>query len=93
MGIRLALGAPSSGVVRLVVGRATRLAAIGALVGVVAAFFATRSLGALLYGVSATDPVTFVTVPLVFLLVALVSSYAPALRATRVDPVKALRAD
>ena len=93
MGIRLALGAPSSGVVGLVVGRAARLAAIGALIGVVAAFFATRSLQALLYGVSATDPVTFVTVPLVFLLVALVSSYAPALRATRVDPVRALRAD
>jgi putative ABC transport system permease protein len=93
MGIRLALGAPHAGVIGLVVGRATRLAAIGGIIGVVAAFFATRSLGALLYGVSASDPLTYVTVPLVFLVVALAASYAPALRATRVDPVNALRAD
>jgi putative ABC transport system permease protein len=93
MGIRLALGAPRGGVIGLVVGRAARLAAIGGIIGVVAAFFATRSLGTLLYGVSASDPVTYVTVPLAFLVVALAASYAPALRATRVDPVNALRAD
>jgi putative ABC transport system permease protein len=93
MGIRLALGAPHSGVIGLVVGRAARLAAIGGIIGVIAAFFATRSLGALLYGVSASDPLTFVTVPLLFLVVALAASYAPARRATRVDPVSALRAD
>jgi putative ABC transport system permease protein len=93
MGIRIALGATRFGVIGLVVGRATRLAVIGAGVGVLAAFFATRSLGSLLYSVSSSDPVTFVAVPLGFLLIALLASYAPALRATRVDPVKALRAD
>jgi len=93
MGIRIALGAPRAGVVRLVVGRAAMLAAAGAAVGLLAAFFATRSLASLLYGVSATDPLTFFLVPVVFLIVAVLASAAPALRATRVDPVRALRAD
>lgn len=93
MGVRLALGAPVSDVLGLVVARAAKLASIGALVGLAAAFFATRSLRALLYGVSATDPLTFVGVPLLFVLVAVGASYAPALRATRVDPVRALRSD
>jgi putative ABC transport system permease protein len=93
MGIRIALGAPMSSVLGLVVGRAARLAAVGTAVGVVAALFATRSLRAMLYGVSAGDPVTFVAVPLLFLMVAVVASSAPAARATRVDPIKALRAE
>jgi predicted permease len=93
MGIRIALGATASGVIGLVVGRATRLAALGACIGVLAALFATRWLGTLLYGVSATDPVTFVFVPVMFLAVAVLASYAPAYRATRVDPVRALRAE
>jgi ABC-type antimicrobial peptide transport system permease subunit len=93
MGIRIALGASAAGVIRLVVGRATRLAALGASIGIVAALFATRWLGALLYGVSATDPITFVAVPLLFLGIAVVASYAPAYRATRVDPVRALRGE
>ncbi|HKW49922.1 MAG TPA: FtsX-like permease family protein, partial [Gemmatimonadaceae bacterium] len=93
MGIRLALGASVAGVVGLVVGRAARLAAIGAAVGIVAALFATRWLSTLLYEISATDPVTFVAVPLLFLLVAVLASYAPARRATRIDPVRALRAE
>ena len=93
MGIRIALGASASGVIGLVVGRATKLAALGAAVGIIGALFATRWLGALLYEVSATDPVTFVVVPLLFLGVAVVASYAPAYRATLVDPVKALRAE
>jgi putative ABC transport system permease protein len=93
MGVRLALGAPPSGVIALVVRRAAWLALAGALVGMVGALVATRSLSSLLYGISATDPVTFVGVPVLFLLVAVGASYAPALRATRVDPVRALRAD
>jgi putative ABC transport system permease protein len=93
MGIRLALGAPESGLIGLVVGRAAKLALVGAVVGIVAALFATRSLGSLLYGISATDPVTFLLVPVLFLVVAVLASYAPARRATRVDPVRALRAD
>ncbi len=93
MGIRIALGATAGGVIGLVVGRATRLAASGALLGIVAAFFAMRGLGTLLYGVSATDPLTFIAVPLLFLVIAVVASYAPAYRATRIDPVRALRAE
>jgi putative ABC transport system permease protein len=93
MGVRLALGAPPFGVIALVVGRAARLALAGAAVGLVGALFGTRSLGALLYGISATDPATFVAVPMLFLLVAVLASYAPALRATRTDPVRALRAE
>ena len=93
MGVRLALGAPPSGVIALVVRRAASLALAGAVVGILAALVATRSLGSLLYGISATDPLTFVAVPVLFLLVAVGASYAPALRATRVDPVRALRAD
>jgi putative ABC transport system permease protein len=93
MGIRLALGAPVSAVLGLVVGRAARLAGIGAVIGLIAAAFATRSLGSILYGVSSTDPLTFVLVPLLFVLVAVIASYAPARRATRVDPVRALRSD
>jgi putative ABC transport system permease protein len=69
------------------------MAGIGAAIGVVVALWATKPLGALLYGVSPTDPITFVSVPLLFLLVALLASYLPARRATRVDPVKALRAE
>ena len=93
MGIRLALGATMSAVIGLVVGRAARLAAVGIAVGIIAALFATRWLAALLYDVSATDPITFVLVPLLFLAVAIVASYAPARRATRIDPVRALRAE
>ena len=93
MGIRIALGATAGGVIGLVVGRAARLAALGALVGIVAALFTTRWLGTLLYGVSPTDPVTFVAVPILFLATAVGASYAPAYRATRIDPVRALKAE
>ena len=93
MGIRLALGATPGGVIGLVVGRAARLAALGALLGILAALVATRWLGGLLYGVSATDPVTFVIVPLGFLAIAVLASYIPAHRATRIDPVRALRTE
>jgi ABC-type antimicrobial peptide transport system permease subunit len=93
IGVRIALGAPVSQVLGLVVGRAAKLAVLGAAAGIGAALVATRSLAALLYGVSAGDPATFVAVPLLFLLVAVAASYAPARRAARVDPVKALRAE
>jgi len=93
MGIRMALGASVRDVMGLVVSRGARLAATGAAVGVVAAFIATRALSSLLYGVGARDPLTFVAVPLLFLIVAVAASSAPAWRATRVDPVRALRAD
>ncbi len=69
------------------------LALSGAVIGVAAAFALTRSMGTLLFGVTPTDPFTFVVVPLGLALVALIASYLPARRATRVDPVTALRAD
>jgi ABC-type antimicrobial peptide transport system permease subunit len=78
-------------VIRLVVSRAMGLAAVGTLAGIAAAVVVTRSLGSLLYEVSATDPLTFAIVPLLFLLVAALASYGPARRAARVDPVQALQ--
>lgn len=91
MGIRMALGATRAAVVKLVVGRAVQLAVVGAGAGAVAALFASRALRRWLYGVSPTDPVTFVAVIALFVAVAALASYAPALRATRIDPVRSLR--
>lgn len=91
MGIRIALGASASGVIRLVVGRAARIAAAGTVCGIVGALFATRTLNRWLYGVSPTDPLTFAIVPALFLGIAVLASYAPARRATRADPATALR--
>ena len=68
-----------------------RLAAIGAVLGVAGALALSRSLTTLLYGVAATDPVTFIAVPLVLCGVALFASYLPARRATLVDPLRAIR--
>jgi predicted permease len=93
MGVRIALGASAPSVVKLIVSRGLGMAVAGALAGMLIAIWATRPLAALLYGVSATDPVTFGTVPLIFVLVAIAASAFPALRATRVDPVRTLRAD
>jgi putative ABC transport system permease protein len=93
MGVRLALGATPGRVVSLIVGRAVRLAAAGAAVGLAAAAFATGALGSLLYGIGARDPVTFALVPAVFLVVAVLASCAPAMRATKIDPARTLRAD
>ena len=93
MGVRIALGASTSSVLGMVVRRGAVMAGTGAVVGVVAAVWATRPLAAFLYGVSATDPLTYASVPVAFLLVALLASLVPARRATRVDPVRALRAD
>jgi predicted permease len=93
MGVRIALGASTRRVIVMVVRRGAMMAGAGAVGGVVAAVWATKPLAAFLYGVSPTDPLTFVSVPVAFLLVALLASLVPARRATRVDPVKTLRAD
>jgi predicted permease len=91
MGIRRALGAEASDILRLVVGQGFRLALAGVAVGIAGAFGLTRLITTLLFHVSATDPVTFVAVALLFLFVALAASYIPARRATRIDPMAALR--
>jgi ABC-type antimicrobial peptide transport system permease subunit len=91
VGIRMALGARHGDVLGLVVGEGFRLALIGVAVGLAAAFGATRFLGGMLYRVSPTDPLTFVLVPAVLTAVAVVASYVPARRASRVDPMTALR--
>jgi ABC-type antimicrobial peptide transport system permease subunit len=90
-GIRIALGASRRDVLRLVLGQGTRLTLLGIGLGIVAALVVTRPMATLLYGISATDPVTFTAVALLLALVALAACYIPARRATRVDPIVALR--
>lgn len=91
IGVRIAFGAPGQAVVRLIVGQGLTLALGGLGVGIVGAFMATRLVSGLFYGVSATDPVTFLGVSVLLTAVAAVASYLPARRATRIDPVVALR--
>lgn len=90
-GIRLALGATTRGVVQLIVGHGLKLVGLGIAIGMAGAFTLNRLLSGLLFGVSATDPVTFVAVAALLTLVAFVACYIPARRATRVDPLVALR--
>jgi putative ABC transport system permease protein len=92
-GVRLALGASPAEVSRSVVRRGAGLGAAGVGLGVLGAWWVTRFLGTLLYRVSPTDEVTFVAVALLLGGVALLASYLPARRATRVDPMVALRAE
>ena len=91
IGVRMALGAHTSHVFGSVVGQGVRLAAVGTLLGVGAAFWTTRYLSGLLYEVSPTDPLVFLSAPALVLMVALLGSSLPARRAVMVDPVKALR--
>jgi ABC-type antimicrobial peptide transport system permease subunit len=93
IGIRVALGASSRAVTELVVGDGVRLAAVGLVVGFGTAIVATRALSSLLYAVSPIDPATFVATSIVVAVVALAASFVPARRATRIDPIEALRAE
>jgi putative ABC transport system permease protein len=91
IGIRMALGASSVQVMRMVIGSGLQLAMVGIAAGVLVALGATRSLTTLLYQVAPNDPLTFVAVPILFLAVAIAACYLPARRGMRVDPLVALR--
>jgi predicted permease len=91
IGIRTALGAQRREIFRLVLRQGLTLTIFGAIVGITAAIGVTRYLGSLLYGVAATDPLTFVTIAFTLVAVALLAGYIPSRRATRVDPMVALR--
>jgi len=91
IGIRVALGAQPGSVFKLIVGQGTLLTLVGIVIGLVAAYGLTRLMSGLLYGVAATDPWTFVGVSVLLMFVAFLACYLPARRATRIDPVVALR--
>ena len=91
LAVRIALGAQRHDVLRLIVGQGALLLAAGIAIGLIGSFIASRFLASLLFGISATDPVTFVTTPVLLGLVALLACYLPARRATTVDPISALR--
>ncbi len=91
MGLRLALGAQPSAVRKLVIRRGMALTLIGVVIGLIAAFGLTRLIKTLLFEVSATDPVTFVVIAILLAGVSLMACYLPARRATKVDPIIALK--
>jgi predicted permease len=91
IGIRMALGAQRSDILRLILGHGARMAAAGIAVGLLAALGLTRLMSGMLFGIGATDPLTFVGVSVLLALVALVACYIPARRAMKVDPMAALR--
>ena len=91
IGIRLALGAQPADVLKLVARQGFLLTIVGVVAGLAASFALTRLMSNLLYGVTATDPLTFVLVSMLLLAVAMLACYLPARRATRVDPIVALR--
>ena len=93
IGVRVALGAQTADLVRLVVGEGLRLAAIGIAAGVLAAMFATRILASLLYGVKPADPLPIIVAALALLAAVLLASLIPARTAASVDPLLALRRD
>jgi ABC-type antimicrobial peptide transport system permease subunit len=93
IGVRVALGADKREIFRLIIGAGMRLALVGAAVGVPSALALTRLMGRMLSGVTSADPVTYIAVVGMLVISALLASYLPARRATRVDPIVALRAE
>jgi ABC-type antimicrobial peptide transport system permease subunit len=93
LGVRIALGASSSNVLGLVLRQAVATAAAGVVVGGIAAYALTRFMRSIVFGVSTSDPLTYAAVAALLLVVALLAAYIPARRATRMDPMIALRAE
>jgi putative ABC transport system permease protein len=91
IGIRMALGARRSDVLKLIVRNGLGMTLLGMAIGLVGAFAVTRLISTLLFGVTPTDKVTFITVSAILIVVALLACYLPARRATKVDPLVALR--
>jgi putative ABC transport system permease protein len=91
IGVRMALGARSGTIFNLIVGQGLRLTAVGVAAGLVAALALTRAMTTMLVGVKPTDPITFVTMAVIFFVVAGIASWIPARRAAGVDPAIALR--
>jgi putative ABC transport system permease protein len=93
LGVRIAIGAGQRDVLKLVVGGSFKIVSAGVALGVAGAYILTRLLSSLLYGISVTDPSTFVSMPLLLIVTALLATYIPARRALKVDPVIAIRAE
>jgi predicted permease len=93
LGIRMALGADRAGIRKLVVRQGMQLALIGVVVGVAAAFGLTRLISSFLFGVKSWDPIAFISIPILLLLVALAAVWLPAVRAAKLDPMQALRVE
>jgi ABC-type antimicrobial peptide transport system permease subunit len=91
IGIRLALGADSAGVRKMVIFQGMRLAIVGVIVGILSAFGLAKLISSFLFGVTAADPLVFVVAPVVLTMVALFAAWIPAMRASKVDPIQALR--
>jgi len=91
LGIRISVGAERRDIFKLILGQGLAISVVGLLAGLVAALAVTRLTAKLLYGTSATDPVTFIAIALLLLCVTLLACYFPARRATKVDPMTALR--